>query len=101
MNTKEYTEIGDVLKKLRYRLQVAKKQREFEILKDWTDIVGEKLAANTCPMYIVKGKLYIGAEGSSWFQEASYMRPEIIKRINEKFGKEAVKEIKFKIVKRP
>ena len=101
MSAKDYTEINDVLKKLKYRLQVAKKQKEIEVLKEWTDIVGEKLSSYTYPMYIVKGNLYIGSEGSSWFQEASFLRQEIIKRVNEKFGKEVVKDIKFKIGKKP
>ncbi|MEW6202555.1 MAG: DUF721 domain-containing protein [bacterium] len=93
MKTSEYIEIDFVIRKLKQKFKVNKKMDEFEVLRDWENVVGKDISENTCPLYIVKERLHIAATGSSWCQEVSFLKSTILKRINEKFGKEIVKDI--------
>ena len=99
MKTREYVEIEYVIRKLKQKYQVNKKKEEFEILRDWENIAGKGISENTCPLYIVKGRLYIAATGSSWCQEVSFLKSNILQRINEKIGREIVKDIICKVGK--
>lgn len=92
-----HSDIGDVIAKLRRRLRVDQKVREFEVFKNWEEIVGAKLARHTKPLFVAEEVLYVEAEGSAWIQEASFAKKEIIQNFNKLFGKEKVKDLKCRI----
>ncbi len=42
--------------------------------------------------------LYIGVPGSVWIQELSFMKEDIISKLNTKLGQNSIKDIKFREV---
>jgi predicted nucleic acid-binding Zn ribbon protein len=73
------------------------KDIEFEALRHWEKIVGDRIAAHTKPLYITEGALYVLAEGSVWCQEVSYIKNRIVKELNELMGMDIVKDIRYRV----
>ncbi len=62
----------------------------------WKDAVGEIINENTILENIEKDRLIIVVSDDSWRQELSLRKEEIISKINELIGEEAIKEIIFR-----
>ena len=62
----------------------------------WKDAVGEIINENTVLENIEKDRLIIVVSDDSWRQELSLRKEEIISKINELIGEEAIKEIIFR-----
>ncbi len=62
----------------------------------WKDAVGEIINENTILENIEKDRLIIVVSDDSWRQELSLRKKEIISKINELIGEEAIKEIIFR-----
>ena len=61
----------------------------------WKEVVGEKVSQNTAPEKVESGTLYIKTSNSTWRQELVFKKTDIIKKLNNKLGKNTIKEIKF------
>jgi predicted nucleic acid-binding Zn ribbon protein len=66
------------------------------ILNLWSEVVDEQVGKNTEAVKIKNQVLYVSTSSSVWAQELSFLKKEIIKKINEKAGKEVVKDVRFK-----
>ena len=62
----------------------------------WSEAVGELIDANTTLKIVDKDKLIVIVSNDTWRQELSYRKEEILKKINELIGEEAIKDIIFK-----
>lgn len=65
--------------------------------RSWGSIVGEKMAANTIPYKMDKGKLFVGASSHAWVQELHYRIEDIKEQAREGLGME-IKEVIIKKV---
>ncbi len=63
----------------------------------WPEVVGERLAARTWPENLYRGRLRVVVANSTWLNELSFMRQEIISRITEVMGRPCVRELDFKL----
>lgn len=62
----------------------------------WKEAVGEIINENTILQNIEKDRLIIVVSDDNWRQELSLRKEEIISKINELIGEEAIKEIIFR-----
>ncbi len=74
----------------------------YDILKNWSDIVGEELAAYCLPKKIDfkkdardNGTLYLMVNSGAFALEISHQTPVILEKINTYFGYRAVEKIKI------
>jgi predicted nucleic acid-binding Zn ribbon protein len=88
-------QVGTVLASLLKELGIAKKLKQYEAVRIWREIVGERIAKVATPTKIINGTLIVKVERSTWRNELSMMRKEIITRINAALKEEVVKDIKF------
>ncbi len=49
---------------------------------EWISIVGEKIAARTRVGSLVKGKLTVKVASSAWSQELSFLKEDLIRKLN-------------------
>jgi len=61
----------------------------------WGEIVGEKVAKNTEPDRVEYGVIIVKVSSPTWRQELYFQKNEIIKKINNKIGKNVIKDIRF------
>ncbi|MCH7887112.1 MAG: DUF721 domain-containing protein [Candidatus Marinimicrobia bacterium] len=62
----------------------------------WGEAVGDLINANTTLQIVDKDKLIVIVSNDTWRQELSYRKEEILKKINELIGEEAIKDIIFR-----
>ena len=62
----------------------------------WGEAVGDLINANTTLQTVDKDKLIVIVSNDAWRQELSYRKEEILKKINELIGEEAIKDIIFR-----
>ena len=62
----------------------------------WGEAVGDLISANTTLQIVDRDKLIVIVSNDAWRQELSYRKEEIIKKINELIGEEAIKDIIFR-----
>ncbi len=69
--------------------------REHEAFRSWNALVGEHVARNSVPVRVENGVLYVSAKNSVWRQELSMQKPQILNKIEERFGKGVIRDIRI------
>ena len=95
MQTPKAQPVGTVLASLLQELGLGKKLKQYEAVRIWQEVVGERIAKVATPTKIINGILIVKVERSTWRNELSLMRREIIAKINAALKEEIVKDIKF------
>lgn len=85
----------DVLNDLCHRWGIEKKMKEYSALSHWPNVVGKKIADISQPLGIERGKLFVQVESAPWRNELTFMKPEIIQRMNHTLGNEVIIDIVF------
>jgi predicted nucleic acid-binding Zn ribbon protein len=76
-------------------LGIQKKLQEYDAVVYWEKIVGERIAQRTTAIRIQKGVLFVHVKTSTWRNELTLRRKEIIDKLNREIGLDVVKDIKF------
>jgi predicted nucleic acid-binding Zn ribbon protein len=91
--------LAAVLEKSLKRLDLSAKLTEYGVWPIWDGIVGETIARNAQPEKIRHGTLFIKVASSTWMQQLQFMKEMIAERLNQKLGREVVKNIFFVVGK--
>ncbi|OQX52403.1 MAG: hypothetical protein B5M53_08540 [Candidatus Cloacimonas sp. 4484_209] len=87
--------VGKILEKVIKDLGIYKRFNEQKSLLYWNESVGDRISGKTKPLYAKNGKLIVEVENNVWMNELSFLKPEIIKKINQKIGSNAIDDILF------
>ncbi len=68
---------------------------ERTLLTAWPDLVGERLAQHVRAVDLREGVLLLDADHGAWRQEITLMLPQIRQRCIERFGADAVIDIRW------
>lgn len=93
-----FKDIGTILEDVVKGMGIKKKIEGNKVFKVWDEVVGDIIEKNTEPYFFKKGILFIGTTSSVWAQELSMMKQCLIKKVNDCFKKEKVKDIRFKVM---
>ncbi len=63
------------------------------LINAWKDVVGLQLAAKTCPVRLIKGKLYLTVADSQWMQTLVFLKATIIEKLNGFFPEMSISEV--------
>lgn len=61
----------------------------------WEKIVEDPISSQTEALKFYKGILYVEAVSSVWANELTYLKKELIDKLNQQFDKPIIKDIKF------
>ena len=87
--------IGSAMDELVKSLGIQKKLQEYEAVLYWEKAVGERIAKMTTATRIMQGVLFVHVKTSTWRNELTLRKKEIIDKLNLIVGLEVVKDIKF------
>ena len=87
--------IGSALDELVKSLGIKKKLQEYDAVIYWEQVVGEQIARITTARRITQGVLFVHVKTSTWRNELSLRKKEIVDKLNTVIGFEVVKDIKF------
>lgn len=77
------------------RPEILKTVRVIRAFRNWAEIVGEALEQKSRPVKFDHGVLIVHVVSSVWALEMRFLAEEIKRKLNEKLGEEAVREIRF------
>lgn len=84
--------IGAILKKMQKTTPLGKNLEQAKIWEHWEELVGKHLAAHCRPHSIKEGNLRIIVESPVWMHKLSYLKWDLLLRINRMAGKELVSD---------
>lgn len=91
------TELKDLIKKfIEASPKIAKPLQEYRATELWDSVVDERISRHAKPLRIKNGILTVTTSSSVWAQELRYVKEEILKKLNEKVGKNVVRDIRFR-----
>jgi len=88
-------DLGSSLDQLADGLGIRRKLSEYDAVLQWETLVGEHIARAASAVRITNGVLVVRVRTSSWRNELSLRKAEIIKTINTGLGRDVVKDIRF------
>ena len=72
------------------------RQLEFvRLARVWKDVVGERVVAHTMPAWIKRDVLWGYVDSSSWMQELTFMKPQILEQVNQHFSSVTISDIRW------
>jgi hypothetical protein len=77
---------ADLLAALLDRHGIARELREHRILARWREIVGPSLSDRTWPDGLDRGILWVRVKNSSWLHQLSFLREDLVRRLNRELG---------------
>lgn len=87
--------IGESMRMLVRDLGIEAQIEKMRLLESWPELVGEKVAAVTQADRVDDGILYVKVSSMTWRTELLFQKPMILKKIGDRFGQNAIREIRF------
>ena len=92
-----FDSIASVLNGIARRHGMESKLLEHKLLTHWPDIAGEPVASHTRPDHIRFKKLYLIAENSVWVQHLTFLKPELIAKVNQAAGSTMITDVVLRV----
>lgn len=90
--------MGDAMRKVMTALGLKERLHAEEVLRAWHEVVGEFVAKHSCPQQLKDGVLTVRVlQPTVLFELDRVWKREILAKLKERFGKSAVREVKFRI----
>jgi len=91
--------ISRSLEGLLKKLELDKKILGWRVVVIWDEVVGPRIASNARPAAYRDSKLFVRVSTTTWLHELSFMKDEIVRRLNEKVGKKVIEDIVFSLAR--
>ena len=89
--------ISNVLEKILPFYGLKTRLVEWSLRLKWREVVGEQVAAHSQPTRLNFKRLLVMVDSPAWVQHLSFLKPELLDKIQCSLGKETVAEIQFKV----
>lgn len=73
--------------------------KEGRIWEVWDEAVGSKIAKHVQPVAFREGTLTLHVDSAPWLQQLTYLKKDLIAKVNEALDEELVKELQMKAAK--
>ena len=87
--------LSDALTELCRRWGIETKVKEYLAMSRWPQVVGEKIAREAKPIGIEKGKLFVQVDNSSWRNELTFIKKDIVDKLNQAVGTPVIRDVIF------
>ena len=64
-------------------------------VEEWPGVVGPRIASRSRAVRFQDGVLLVEVDGSAWMHELGFLKRDILKRLGERLGAKAVRELRF------
>lgn len=93
MRRSETVNIREIINELLKEHGIEEKLSENRLLNSWEELLGKSIANSTKDLYIKNGVLYVSLRSSVVRHELMMIRDELVKRLNEKAGREVITDV--------
>lgn len=91
---KKPLEVGELLVLALADAGLSEQARRLQIFQGWERVVGNRIAACTAPEMFRRGVLLVRAKSPTWQNELTFLKADIITKMNAFLGQDMVKDIK-------
>lgn len=88
--------LGDAISQIFKEEKLDEKYSIFAIRNGWEGIVGKTVAKHTTQINYLQGLLYVSIDSAVVRNELSYVKDDIVQKVNKFVGKRLVKELILK-----
>jgi hypothetical protein len=92
-----FSPLGSVLASLAHRYGLAPRLLEHKLRQQWDDIAGAAIGAHTRPDAIRFKRLYLLVRDSVWLQQLTFLKPNLIERVNAAAGQTLITDIVLRV----
>ena len=92
---REPERIGPILQRVLRRKGWERRLKEYQALDLWDAAVGEQVSCHTKPLKCVDSRLFVKVESPSWRNELTFLKPRLLRKLNQSLGGKVVSEIIF------
>lgn len=90
--------ISELVPEVIKKLKLEERRQQAEIVNIWNTLIDPNITAHAQPTALVRGTLIVNVDSSVWLNEiVQFRRQEILKKLQDCFGKEKLKRISFRI----
>jgi len=87
--------LAGVLARLTARLGLDGELQGWRAVEHWPRIVGPRIARRTHAVGYRDGVLHVEVEGSAWMHELSFLKHELVRKIQRDLGTNRVRDVRF------
>jgi len=88
--------VTDLLSSLLRGTPAELRLKEGRIWEVWDEAVGGKIASHAQPATFREGTLTLNVDSAPWLQQLTYLKKDLLAKVNEALGEELVKELQLK-----
>ena len=89
---------ADLIPKLMQRLGLKERLHEAAVLEAWSAMVGDFIAAHSCPTNLREGVLYVRVvQPALHYQFETISKAEILRKLKQRFGGKIIRDVRFRI----
>ena len=88
--------LSSVIRKILKNPKLSRRLDDIRIIEIWDEIIGKNLQNYVIDSKVYKGKLYIKLKSSTLRNEFAYQKSDLIRQINQRFGKKVIEDIILK-----
>ena len=92
--------VGGVLGRVLDDLGLRREMTGWRAVEAWPELVGARVARHTHAVAFRDGTLLVEVEGSAWMQELTYLKRDLVRRIQQTLGGEDVRDVRFTLPRR-
>lgn len=89
--------LGQIIRKVAKRDGIPLDLADLRLLSLWDRAVGPRVAAQTFPQEIRRGILQVRVSSSVWMHQLQFLKEDILRKLQEVMGSDAVKGFRFSI----
>jgi hypothetical protein len=94
-------DVGNLLTKWLKKNDYQKKHLLVRLQQEWQAALGERIAAQCYPRRLRDGVLTVVVRNSTWLNELSFLRADIMRQVNQRMGRGVVHKLQFEVGKIP
>jgi hypothetical protein len=87
--------VGKVLKSVLERRRLSKPLRLYQVQRLWRTLVGATTAARSRPSFLKQGVLSVAVADSTWLQELTFLKAQILEKVQSALSAQAVSALRF------
>lgn len=92
---KGLSSVSEIIPRVIKSMGLKKKAEQVQVMLDWNEIVSSPISEKTKPVEVKRGVLKVLVESSAWMNELQLMKAELIEKIEHRFGKNKIRDIRF------
>ncbi len=97
MSPKKVKKLSSILDEILKARGMGSRLKESRVFGRWEKIVGAVIARHAQPQSVRGKKLSVQVDNSSWMQQLSLLKPELIEKVNRALGGGAIQDITLRL----